>query len=565
MRRPAIAFSLPIRAFGTALCFFLAGFFSNRAEADIPIDKLSAEAYSEIGNIVEGSFGGATVENQYLSRLGLKMTASDTVGGKLRLTVGVGGIFYQALPSLGAGFWQKSLKFASRITEASSEVIFTPNLSLEQGYFPLKYTPAMDLGEYFLKSESYPTYLSTGGWTWVDNAHAHAFGMRLKASHLGGKFRHEGGVYIELTNSPFFDITPAYLFAWRPWNGVEFGGGLALRRWFTPNSSNTSSNSMDEGAAAAQYVTITNFPEVQNQAEVHYTYDDGTGNRLSAHAFAVWNPGSAMDTTGLFGGRANVSVTRVDTIQEGSLAGSRVGIKKFLQNLAGCSADSALCSTYMGAGDTLTAVDVAGVATGPASIAQVTKSVAITRKAINVMGHVTFSSTQMLGWDKRHGSCELYGEWAVLGLQNQPVYYQNVSHRMPLMVGLHIPTFGLLDLLAVETEYLGNPYPDSYQEMADQRSRALTGSIEAIPDVDYTLRKFTLPSEHGDDWKWCVFAVKTIVPGLQIKVQAANDHVRMQYFDVDAVTGAVFGPIAAQPQTTSKSQWYYVVHLQWGF
>ena len=544
----------------------LFGLLSSQIQANIPIDKITAEAYSDIGNIVEGSFGGAPVKNQYLSRLGLTMTASDTVNGKLRLTVGVGGIFYQPLPSVSAGFWQKSLKFAPRITEASSEVIFTPNLSLEQGYFSLKYnSSAMDLGEYLIKSESYPTYLSTGEWTWVDSASTHALGMRLKASHFDGKFQHEVGIYLELGNSPFFDITPAYLFAWKPAHGIEIGGGIALRRWFTPNSSSPYANLNDEASDAAKYVTIANFPDVQNQAEVFYTYDDGTGGRASAHAFAVWNPASTLDTTGLFGGRANVSVTGTQMIQDGSAAGTRVGIKKFLQNLAGCSADSLQCTTYMNTRDTLIAVDAAGVAVGAPNSAQVTQSVEITRKAINVMAHVTFDFTQMFGWGKRYRSCALYGEWAVLGTQNQPVYYQNILQRMPVLVGLHVPTFGLLDLLALETEYLDNPYPDSYQQLADQPHKVLLGSDQAIPDMDYTLRKFTLPSVHGDDWKWCVFAVRTLLPGLKLKVKAANDHVRMQYFDVDATAGAVFGAISPKPQTTSMSQWYYVAHLEWGF
>ena len=544
--------------------FLLLGLIPPAAIADIPIDKLKGEAVTEIGSIVKGSFGGSPVENQYLSRLGVNITASDTVMAKLRLTVGVGGIFYQPLPI--GGFWQKSLKFAPKITEASSELFFAPNLSLEQGYFPLKYnSPAMNLGEYLLKSESYPTYISTGGWTWVDSAYTRAFGMRLKASHLGGKFQHEVGIYMELNNAPFYDFTPTYLFSLQLSKGIELGGGIALRRWFSPNYGNTTTNPNDEALAAAEYVTIANFPEVQNQAEVFYTYDDGTGKRVGGQAFAVWNPGSGLDTAGLLAGKTNPRVSSVQMIQDGSPAGSRIGIKKFLQNLAGCSADSSKCTTYLSETGTVSQVDATGAATGTSGTAVITNTETLTRKAINVMAHVNFNFTKMFGWEERYGSCELYGEWAVLGMQNQPVYYQNILQRMPVMVGVRIPTFGLLDLLDLETEYLDNPYPDSYQQLAGQQYEQLTGVDEPIPDMDYTLRKFRLPSVHGDDWKWCVYGVKTILPGVKLKLQVANDHARMQYFDVDALAGAAFGAISSKPQTTNMRQWYYVAHLQWGF
>jgi hypothetical protein len=192
--------------------FSFLGLLASAVIADIPIDKMTGEAFTEVGSIVNGGFGGAPVKNQYVSRLGANITASDTVQGKLRLTVGVSGIFYQALPI--GGFWQKSLKFAPGISEASAELLFTPSLSLEQGYFPLKYnSPAMDLGEYLLRSEAYPTYLTTSGWTLVDSAFTRVLGMRLKASHLDGRFQHEAGVYLELGSAPFFDVTPAYLFS----------------------------------------------------------------------------------------------------------------------------------------------------------------------------------------------------------------------------------------------------------------------------------------------------------------------------------------------------------------
>jgi hypothetical protein len=543
--------------------------------ADIPVEKISAQAYSDMGSIVSGSFGTNKIENLYINRVGVSLTALDTINGKLRLSVGVGGIFYQALPSVGY-FWQQSVKFGPGIKEAAAEYLFTPSLSLEQGYFPVKYNhPAMDLGEYLLKSESYPTALTTGGWTWVDSAYARVLGMRLKASHFDGKFQHELGIYTEIINSPFFDFTPAYLFSWKPATGVEIGGGVALRRWFSPGLGYSNAGKGGAAAVAAQYVTIANFPEVQYQAEVEYTYVDATGKQVNAHSFVVWNPGSNMDAAPILAGKTNATVTGVRMIQDGSPAGTRSGIKTFLQNMKGCSADSTTCATYLTKGDSLFSVDANGAATLD-TLVKVAKVQEITRKAINVDAHFNLDFTDMLGLDKRNGSFGLYGEWAILGVQNQPVYYQKITQRMPVMMGVHIPTFGLLDLLDVETEYLDNPYIDQAFQLSGSGydgTHGLLGSNQAIPDpfesnpngVDYSLRKFALPSVHGDDWKWAVFATKTILPGLQLKVQVANDHMRLQYFDGDTPAGPAFGATSALPETNLLSHWYYVAHLQWGF
>ncbi len=177
----------------------------------LPIDKLSAQAYTEIGSLVNGQFGQIDAENQYMNRFGTFIDAADTVQNRMYIDVNLGGIFWQPLGL--KEFWQKPLKFEPLIKQASAKMLFTPGLNLEMGYFPLKYnSPAMNLGEYLLRGESYPGYLVTGGWTWVDSAYAQVLGMRLQADNFGGKFRQQAGVFLEFTDAPFFDITPAYLF-----------------------------------------------------------------------------------------------------------------------------------------------------------------------------------------------------------------------------------------------------------------------------------------------------------------------------------------------------------------
>ena len=88
---------------------------------------------------------------------------------------------------------------------------------------------------------------------------------------------------------------------------------------------------------------------------------------------------------------------------------------------------------------------------------------------------------------------------------------------------------------------------------------ALPGLNLPVPDLtkeEYKQPRLPEADVHGDDVKWSVHAIKTLVPGLKLKVQAAHDHIRLYTFD----------PVPSPtPQTAGKSEWYYLVHLQWGF
>jgi hypothetical protein len=561
----------PARAL-VALAACLTAFAAAPVRAGVTVDKLEGEAFTDMGQIVRGSLGGTqTLRDEYLSRMGVSLTAQDTVGGKLVVRVGVGGLFWQSYP-LG-DFWQNTIQFGPGISEASAKVLVTPQFTVQGGYFPFKYNgSARNLGEYLLRSESYPTVLSTGGWTWVDSAYTNVLGVRVQASHLGGKFRHEAGVYAEMQTPPLFDLTPAYLFSWKPVKGLEVGGGVAFKRWFQPQGGYRGDAAKDSmAAAAARYMTVANFPEVQNHAVVHYTYDNGSGP-VAADTFVVWRGGASFDAATTLAGKPGATVTNLEMTQYGSAAGVRKGIQMFLEN-AWYSANGAdcysNCTAYLDGSGNLLVTDGNGNVIADTTVkAIVTSSREITRRAINVMGRVGYDFAEAFDLTGT-GPFKAYAEIAVLGVQNQPVYYEDVTERMPIMFGLHVPTFGLLDLLAVEGEYLNNPNRDSWMLLSVHKDRPfvtpdndLGGESLAIPDLDAAdFRKsfYDPKSFHSDDWKWSVHAVRTIVPGLKVKVQAANDHFRTHKLEFN-------GPsLTPYPLTLGKRDWYYLVHLQWGF
>jgi hypothetical protein len=127
---------------------------------------------------------------------------------------------------------------------------------------------------------------------------------------------------------------------------------------------------------------------------------------------------------------------------------------------------------------------------------------------------------------------KLYMEAAILGMRNYPasnkydptivnnIYgYDSLWHKLPLMIGFNFPAFHLLDVLAVEIQWFGGTYPNNYYALFEGRNPL---PYEPVPDYthsDYAGR---------DDFKWSVYAKKTIVEGFWVMGQIARDHLRLQ-------------------------------------
>ncbi len=113
---------------------------------------------------------------------------------------------------------------------------------------------------------------------------------------------------------------------------------------------------------------------------------------------------------------------------------------------------------------------------------------------------------------------KLYCEAAFLGFKNYPVWWEKPLERMPVMVGLNIPAFKLLDVLSVEVEYYKSPYINTAENAWRYRSplpfTGLSGQSK-IEDV--------VP-EHDDDLKWSVYASKKF-GRMRLSAQVASHHI----------------------------------------
>jgi hypothetical protein len=181
----------------------------------------------------------------------------------------------------------------------------------------------------------------------------------------------------------------------------------------------------------------------------------------------------------------------------------------------------------------------------------------LTFKAIKAMGRFSVDLGALTGMGKDAGPFKFSTEAAILGIENQPYYYTDITQRIPIMFGLTVPTFGLLDLFSVQLEYFKNPWPDNKAQQYNN-----TFPIPGLPqdrNANDSRYLYDLQLADGvfgdDDLKWSVFAKKTLFPGLELYAQVANDHFRLQEDR--------FGKPTSQPLTTEKGNWYYLLRFQW--
>ena len=195
-------------------------------------------------------------------------------------------------------------------------------------------------------------------------------------------------------------------------------------------------------------------------------------------------------------------------------------------------------------------------------------------KAIKLMARASFNIQKVMPVAMLNPEdLKVYGEVALLGVKNYSGIYEDRSERMPIMLGVNLPTFRLLNALSFEVEYFRNGNPD---DMGSQQAKlnpgyaynTITsytqdngGGLGNAPNPGtqdyYTILLKDHFDNHRDDWKWSLYAVKQVTTGISLRAQVANDHFRAQdtYFP-----GYWTGPSMLR----APKDWYYVVSINFG-
>jgi hypothetical protein len=462
------------------------------ARAEVVLGPKHVGASLDLGQLHEGNVQGE-IEDFPLTRTGIYMGLSAVRDENLELRVTMGGLFWYAA-SQQTDAVNRLVKYGAGVGEAQGIYSFgdakDPSARLRFGLFPVKYTDAHNLGEYLYRSGAYPGYMTSGGWSYLQSASYLAQGVRLTLPTLGGKVTHQFSVLMERGWEPLYDLSPSYEVSVKPVPFVEVGGGVQWAHAIALRSGRDLSLRTERNA----YSKTTDMPVAGASA---YGVND------SVVFIIPGDPGSGIDTI--------ISDTTTREAQT-------------LRDWQACQAGDCRNIGYY------------------------------TFRGFKGVLHASLDLGTLL--EVRGispGDFKVYAEGALLGFQNYPYYYDDPMERMPVMAGVNIPTFGLLDRFSAEVEYRKSRFVNTVYGVNRERIPVpLTSSGGSGPDAYSYLGK----DNTDDDWRWSFYASRQLTEGVSLHGQIASDHQRHPDF---------WGVLGNEPATTKTTEWYYVFRLAFGF
>ncbi len=163
-----------------------------------------------------------------------------------------------------------------------------------------------------------------------------------------------------------------------------------------------------------------------------------------------------------------------------------------------------------------------------------------TFQSTKLMGRFTLDPKSVMGEPAifSREDLKIYAEAAVLGIKDYPVWYEKLSERIPILLGINLPSFGLFDVLSVEYEMYSNPYPNDWEMVLK----------ESIP-IPYQRNNDSLDVSKTKT-KWSIYAKKEVVSGFSVFAQVASDHFR--------TLDGEWQPNKREVMT-KKDHWYYIL------
>jgi len=195
--------------------------------------------------------------------------------------------------------------------------------------------------------------------------------------------------------------------------------------------------------------------------------------------------------------------------------------------------------------DNISKIDTIGFTTDDAgTTVPITKKTYYSFAGTKLMAHCTIDPKKFIPlsiFGPEDLKC--YGELALLGTKNYPVYYADLKARMPITIGVNLPTFKILDVCAYEMEVFNNVYPNSIDHIMR------TDGLPLPVDTTYE------PEKH-DQQKWSFYASKKI-GGFTLIGQCARDHLRPNVFQSELKEWYDVLPL--------KKHWWWMIKVAYGF
>lgn len=494
-----------------ALSVLLLAAAARADEPKIERKPLHVAALNEFGQLGKGIFkvgtqGNAeTLQMEWIDHFGAFINQEAVVNDRLFVCAGLGGVFQYRKPErIQADFYGTQRgEFYIGPTKAFAEYRFgeveKPIVSVGTGMFGYKYNnEAYNLGEYLYRTLPYPTVITTGGYVLVNDPVAYLEGF--KASLNVGEFvnfRLDALLTTETNLAPLFDWSLGLVGALNIGEGLfEVGAGINFKKLIQVNPSRTARELKQNGYFTFQgkeYVTGVDY--------------------YNRHAEWYRNRGDTVTAA-----RYEADKAIVDSMTSW----------RRQRDTGNVTVPNPPDTSYFTAAGTL------------------------------LMGRFSFDPKKLMGDGGPFGpnDLKLYGEAAVLGVKNYPVFYKKITDRLPLMLGFNVPAFGFLDLVAVQVEWFKSPWLNNTAQVGNR----------GINIPHFPLTSDSLLSEKAyndmttkDDFKWSVLIQKKLGNHITVSGQAASDHMKLvssRYF---------YGPQFDHNEiTTASDHWYYMLQIGWG-
>jgi len=473
--------------------------------AEVELLPPSIYGVLEAGRISSGWVAGVKSEKQWDQRAGAGFIQTGNFNDSWSMTIGMGGVRFSTFPlNIGSpdqmvpynAFYTSHAKFDWKRNDEPGALKF------DVGMFPVKYNKdAVNLGEYFFRSTAYPTTIVTGGYTNIGNTAGVVQGVQASQTLAG--FNYNAFItYAQLY--PMGDVTLAGLASYNFFDIAEIGFGISLDRILPIRPSQTTpsgANQAGNGVVNRSY--LNTHPQ--------------TGLPLTG---TITDPVSGIDSTFLLNRGYEIASNHKDVIYSvvDPLAAETDWVK-----LSDAEAKAANASFDADPTDPTAAYR--------ANYMPLDTSY-FSFQAVRIMGRLNLDFKPLFGGLEDVMSSRdmtLYSEVILLGVKDYPLLYESKKERTAVMLGLHLPTFNLFDVFAIEGEY----WPSTFSN--DVEAPYWSGfpiPYNTSEGAEYTQAEIESRGDlwKRDDWKWSLLAEKSFSKHITFSLQAASDHLRALYF-----------------------------------
>ncbi|MDB5104404.1 MAG: hypothetical protein JWP91_2093 [Fibrobacteres bacterium] len=453
--------------------------FAEEPKLDVKASESSVRASVDYGQIVHGfnDETGQDYHNQVLRRSNISINRNLRLDDHIEVKMGFGGVFFYVLPEQDGAPHTRLPKFGVGPVNAEFDYHFgnpdAPWSDLQLGIFWYKYNPdASNLGEYLLRSGTYPGYLVTGGFNLMNSANYQVQGAAYTLNLMENRWKTTLLLPMESQFAPMHSISPTLVTAYKGVPGLELGAGVDFNHLIAARPSKE---------APAQH--------------------DPTANP----DYMRWPTSIITD----------IQTVKVPDTDPAKPAGS------MKDSLVSISRDTTRFYTFQGT---------------------------------KLMGRISLDPKAWIaGLDEimSPSDLRLFAEVAVLGVKNYPFYYPNIKNRIPVMFGMNLPTFKLIDLLSLQGEY--------YNALWTNNIDAVFEFQHPVPyhkDYDPVNGPGSVAGQvKSDRFHWSMLAKKELIKGANFYLQVANDHTRTFDYNIK--------PIKI-PITSRLSDYYYVFRIEVG-